>query len=91
MLRRAAVMVAGAVATARDKGVVQALLANLQDPDADLRIAAIEALGNLQVDEAFDALGRTVMAGKAALELETRGTGGEPPRRRVACARWARS
>jgi HEAT repeat protein len=68
MLRRAAVMVAGTVATARDKGVVQALLANLQDPDADLRIASIEAMGNLHVEESLGSLENFVRQGGPELE-----------------------
>ncbi len=67
-LRRAAVLVAGSVGTARDKSLVRALLANLQDPNIDLRMASITALGNLHVEEALSSLEVLVRQGGPELE-----------------------
>ncbi len=67
-LRRAAVLVAGSVGTARDKSLVQALLENLQEADIELRMAAIESLGSLHVEEALGSLEGFVRQGGPELE-----------------------
>ena len=54
--RRAAVVVAGSVGTSQDRGLVKVLLEVLRENDVDLRLAAIDALGRLHVDEALPAL-----------------------------------
>ncbi len=55
-LRRAAVLVAGAVGTAKDRGLVKALLPLLYDADPALRRTAVETLGALRADEALPLL-----------------------------------
>jgi HEAT repeat protein len=67
-LRRAAVIVAGNVGTARDKPLVQALLANLQETDVELRVASIKALESLHVEEALGSLEVFVRQGGPELE-----------------------
>lgn len=52
-LRQAAIRVCGAVGSSKERGLVKALLAVLGESDANLRIGAIESLGQLQVEEAL--------------------------------------
>jgi len=66
-LRRAALTVLGSVGT-KDAKLVKTLLDALKDADPDLRIAAIEALGQLQADEALKPLEEFVRHGGAELE-----------------------
>lgn len=66
-LRRAALKVLGSVGSRNGK-VVKTLLGALKDADPDLRIAAIEALGLLQADEALKPLEDFVRQGGAELE-----------------------
>src|SRR5262245_10686886 len=62
-LRLAAIQVGGAVGAAKDRGLVKALLGVLSDTDGELRHAAIEALGKLQVEEALTPLVELVRQG----------------------------
>lgn len=66
-LRHAALTVLGSVG-AKDAKLVKTLLDALKDADQDLRIAAIEALGQLQADEALKPLEEFVRQGGAELE-----------------------
>ena len=66
-IRWAALRVLGLVGT-NDGKVVKALLETLKDPEEDLRIAAIEALGQLQVEDSLNPLGEFVRHGGAELE-----------------------
>jgi HEAT repeat protein len=74
-LRRAAVQVAGAVASAKDRDVVKALVALLDGTDADLRAAALEALGRLGAEEALPRLLEVVRHGGAELDAAARAAG----------------
>ena len=67
-LRLATLKVLGVVGSAKERSVVKTLLDVLADDDLDLRIAAIETLGQLQVEEALNPLGEFVRQG--GLELE---------------------
>ncbi|MBI3823850.1 MAG: HEAT repeat domain-containing protein [Planctomycetes bacterium] len=66
-IRRAALKVVGAVG-AKDGKLVKTLLETLNDPEQELRIAAIEALGQLQADDALKPLEDLVRKGGAELE-----------------------
>jgi HEAT repeat protein len=80
-LRRAAVLVAGSVGTEKDRPLVKALLATLQEADLELRLAAIDALGRLRVEDSLAPLEALVRQGgpeleaavQAASQLGTRG------------------
>lgn len=65
--RRAALRVLGSVGTKEGK-VVKALIDTLADPEQDLRIAAIETLGQLEAEAALAPLGDFVRKGGAELE-----------------------
>lgn len=67
-LRRAASLVAGRIGTAKDRPLVKALLANLQDTDLELRLATIDALGQLRADEALAPLEDFVRQGGNEME-----------------------
>jgi HEAT repeat protein len=67
-LRHAAITLSGAVGSARERGLVQALLGVLGESDAILRIGAIQALGQLQVEEALPQLAEIVRQGGADAE-----------------------
>jgi hypothetical protein len=67
-LRLAALRVAGNVGAAKDKGLVKALLATLDEADPDLRSAAVQAVGQLKIDEALPRLAMLVRSGGAELE-----------------------
>ncbi len=67
-IRRAALKVIGSVG-AKDGRLVKTLLDALNDPEETLRIAAIEALGELQIDDALKALEEFVR--KGGIELES--------------------
>lgn len=67
-LRHAALTVLGSVCGAAERNVVKTLVATLDDEDQDLRMAAIEALGQLHAEEALTSLERFVRQG--GLELE---------------------
>lgn len=71
-LRRAAVKIAGAVGSAKEKALVKGLLALLQGDDAELRAAAAEALGELRVEEALPYLEPLVRRGGPELEAAVR-------------------
>jgi HEAT repeat protein len=66
-MRLAALNVIGSVGS-KDAKVVKTLLDVLADPEQELRIAAIEALGQLQADEALKPLEVFVRQGGAELE-----------------------
>ncbi len=55
-VRQAAIKVSGVVASARERGLVKALLGALAESDAIVRIEAAEALGRLQAEEALPQL-----------------------------------
>jgi HEAT repeat protein len=74
-LRRAAVQVAGALGSAKERDLVKALLAALDDGDPALRTAAIETLGRLGADEALPRLVEVVRQGGAELDAAARAAG----------------
>ncbi len=65
--RRAALRVLGSVGS-KDAKLVKTLLDTLDDPEQDLRIAAIDALGQLEAEAALVPLGEFVKRGGAELE-----------------------
>lgn len=67
-LRHAAVKVLGAVGSSKERNLLQTLQSVLTDPDQDLRIGAIEALGQLHADEALGAMEGFVRQGGPELE-----------------------
>ncbi|MCI0683525.1 MAG: HEAT repeat domain-containing protein [Gemmataceae bacterium] len=67
-LRQAAIKVSGVVGSVKERGLVKALLAALTDSDANLRIDAIQALGQLQVEEALPRLAEIIRHGGAEAE-----------------------
>ena len=67
-IRRSALKVLGSVGT-KDGKLVKTLLETLNDPEEPLRIAAIEALGELQIDDALKPLEEFVR--KGGIELES--------------------
>lgn len=74
-LRRAAVRVAGAVGSSKERGVVQALLGALDEADPGLRTAAVESLGRLGAEEALPRLVELVRHGGAELESAAQAAG----------------
>ncbi len=74
-LRRAAVLVAGAVGSAKERDLVKALLAVLDEAGSPLRPVAVEALGRLGADEALPQLVELVCAGGAELDEAARAAG----------------
>jgi len=68
VLRQAAIKVSGTVGSVKERGLVKALLDVLGDSDANLRISAIEALGQLQVEESLPRLGEIIRHGGAEAE-----------------------
>ncbi|MCC6421765.1 MAG: HEAT repeat domain-containing protein [Gemmataceae bacterium] len=74
-LRRAAVLVAGAIGSAKEKELVQVLLDTLDDADPPLRLLALEALGQLGADEALPKLVDIVRHGSLELETAARAAG----------------
>jgi hypothetical protein len=66
-IRRAALKVLASVGS-NDGKVVKKLLETLKDPEQDLRIAAIETLGELQAEDALKPLEAFVRQGGAELE-----------------------
>jgi HEAT repeat protein len=62
-LRLAAIQVGGAIGTAKERGLVKAILGALDDADPGLRTTAIAALGRLQVEEALPRLVELVRQG----------------------------
>jgi HEAT repeat protein len=71
-LRRAAILVAGAVGSAGERNLVQALLDSLEADDPDTRVAAVNALGQLHADEALQRLVQLVLKGGPELEPAVR-------------------
>lgn len=67
-LRQAALKVAAVVGSAKERNLVKTLLAVLDDPDQDLRMAAIETLGQLEAADALKPLEAFVRQGGAELE-----------------------
>lgn len=67
-LRRAAARVSGSIGTSKDRNLVKALLANLQDTDLELRLTSIEALGQLQAEDALEPLEAFVRQGGPEVE-----------------------
>jgi HEAT repeat protein len=74
-LRRAAVLVAGAVGAAGDRALVKALLPVLDDPDPELRRAAVETLGRLRAAEALPRLVELVRRGGGEVEAAVQAAG----------------
>src|SRR6516225_8311358 len=74
-LRRAAVLVAGAVGPARDGALVKALLGALDDADSVLRLAAIESLGRLHAESALPRLVALAEQGGPEVEAAARAAG----------------
>lgn len=66
-IRRSALKVLGAVGN-KDAKVAKTLLETLSDPEDALRVAAIETLGELQIDDALRPLEEFVRKGGAELE-----------------------
>jgi len=66
-IRRSALKVLGSVGT-KDAKLVKTLLETLSDPEESLRIAAIESLGELQIDDALKPLEEFARKGGAELE-----------------------
>jgi HEAT repeat protein len=66
-MRRAALKVLGSVGS-KDAKLVKTLLDTLADPEAELRIAAIDALGQLQIEEALPKLEPFARQGGPELE-----------------------
>jgi hypothetical protein len=71
-LRRAALRVAGAVGSSKDRALVKALLAVLEENDPELRALAVEALGQLRVEEVLPHLEALVRHGGVELEAAVR-------------------
>jgi HEAT repeat protein len=67
-LKVAALKVAGSVGSAKEKSLVKGLLAALDDGEPALRTAAVEAVGQLKVDEALPKLEAFVRSGGPELE-----------------------
>ncbi len=74
-LRGAAIRVAGVVGSPGERGLVQALTALLADSETELRLRAIEALGNLKAEEALPRLIELVRQGGPELEPAARAAG----------------
>jgi HEAT repeat protein len=74
-LRRAALVVAGAVGSAGDRALIKALLLVLQEADSALRGAAIESLGQLRAEEALPPLIDLVQQGGPDVEAAVRAAG----------------
>lgn len=73
--RRAAIVVAGALGTAKDRSLIQALLKILDDSDPVLREVALESLGRLQAEEALPRVIELVKEGGMELEAAVRTAG----------------
>src|SRR5262245_56521380 len=74
-LRRAAVVVAGRVGSARDRALVKTLLGLVEKPGAPLRLEAVEALGLLQAEEVLPRLVEFARQGGAEVEAAVRAAG----------------
>jgi len=74
-LRHAAILVSGGVGTAKDKGLVKALLKILLENDAEARPAALAALGQLRVEEALAPVLELVRQGGPELEIAVQAAG----------------
>jgi len=67
-LKLSALKVAGRVGSGKDRGLVGALVKTLDDASADMRCAAVEALGLLHVEEALSRLEAFIRQGGVELE-----------------------
>lgn len=67
-IRQAAIKVSGTVGSVKERALVKALLGVLSETDANLRIGAIEALGQLQVEESLPQLAEIIRHGGAEAE-----------------------
>src|ERR1700680_2618782 len=67
-LRQAALKVAGSVGSSKDRALVKGLLDALDGVDAGVRAAALEAVGQLKIEEALKRLEDFVRAGGPELE-----------------------
>jgi hypothetical protein len=67
-LRLAALRIVGSVGSAKEKALSKALLATLDEADPALRSAAVEAIGQLKVEEALPRLEKLVRGGGPELE-----------------------
>lgn len=74
-LRHAAILVGGAVGTARDSGLVKTLVAALDDEQPRIRLAAIEALGKMRADTSLPRLVELVRQGGPEVEAAARAAG----------------
>jgi HEAT repeat protein len=74
-LRRAAILVAGAIGPTKDRTLVKTLLPVLSEADPALRQRAIEALGQLRAEEALPALVALVHQGGTEVEAAVRAAG----------------
>jgi HEAT repeat protein len=74
-LRRSAVLVAGVLGEAGDRALVKALLPALDDPNLELRRAAVESLGRLRAEEALPRLVELVQRGGGEVEAAVRAAG----------------
>mgnify|MGYP001559930413 CR=1 FL=1 len=67
-LRQAAIKVGGVVGSSKERGMVKALLGVLGEADGNLRVAAIEALGHLQIEEALPQFAEIIRHGGVEAE-----------------------
>jgi HEAT repeat protein len=74
-LRRAAVLVAGHLGSAKDRALVKTLLALVEDGETTLRLEALEALGRLQVEEILPRLVELAKQGGPEAEAAVRAAG----------------
>jgi HEAT repeat protein len=74
-LRRAALLVAGAIGPAKDRELIKTLLPVLADAEPTLRLGAIEALGQLRAEEAVPQLAALVERGGPEVEAAARAAG----------------
>jgi HEAT repeat protein len=74
-VRRAAVVVAGALKPAKEANLHQALLATLDEEDAELRRLAVDTLGQLRAEEALPRLLNLVEAGGGEVDAAVQALG----------------
>jgi HEAT repeat protein len=74
-VRRAAVLVAGALQPGKEAGLHQALLSTLDEDDADLRRLAVDALGKLRAEGALPRLVSLVEAGGPEVDAAVQALG----------------
>ncbi len=67
-VRQAALKILGHVGNGKDKNLARLVLSKLVDPDPELRVAAVEAVGLLRLDEALPQLEQFARKGGPELE-----------------------